>query len=314
MARTSKDTIIKALQKSLASYEMYIHALEKRQSQLVQIIEDGYKNCSTYYFQQEKVDFMTKLYNLNNAVYDSQKQQNQRLNDRLRTVLSQLKQQGIEEFDIGDFQISELRDRIRFLSSKVENRDETIAILHKEISEYQQKVAEFQLALSRQPDGPEIEALKKQLLEKSTLADQYRNQAQELLLTHMALLQQLLQIHTNPTMTPKQLNETVANIITTTSIPESAAPILPVPQNPSEEMQMLKDRISELETELTNLSSEKPQYGRPPKLTPEDTAQILALVQTGWSYRKISKTYGYSLGTISRICQKHKNKDSEDEK
>lgn len=306
MAKKSKDTIIKALQNTLATYDVYIPALETRQSQLIQIIEDGYKNCPTYYYQEEKVDFMTKLYNLNNSVYDSQKQQNLRLKDRLRTALLQLQQQGIEETDICDFQIEELRDRIRLLSGKVENRDETITILQKEISEYQHKVAELQLALSRQGGSPEIEELKKQLSESSTLADQYRNQIQNLLLVHTTLLQQILQFQTNSNMTQKQINEVLTSIITTATPSESAAPILPEPQNPPEEIQMLKDRICELEMELSSISDEKPQYGRPPKLSQEDTAQILSLVQTGWSYRKISNTYGYSLGTISRICQKNK--------
>lgn len=307
MARKSKDAIIKELQKALATRDIYQNELSNRHSYLSQLIEDGYKNCSTYYLQKEKLDFMTKLYDLNNSLYDSQKRNTERLKARLNAALNQLHQQEIEEYDIGDYQISELRDQNRLLSGKVENRDERIKILFDEISGYQRRISELQQALSRQPVSNETDELKTLILELSNHNNEYRAQLQSLLLTYTALLQRLLQFQNSPTISIEQLNDALKDIIKNRPDLESTATVLQPSQAISDETQMLKDRIAELEKELSQISTEKPQYGRPPKLSPEDTAQIIKLVQDGWSYRKISSTYGYSLGTISRVCKKHKN-------
>lgn len=303
MVRKSKDSIIKSLQKTISSYEMYFHALEDRQSYLAQLIEDGYKNCPTYYFQQEKLDFMEKLYNLNNSLYDSQKLQNERLRERLRMALLQLEQQGIEEYHIGDYQLSEMKDQIRSLKEKVKNREETIKVLNDEITGYQQKVANLKLTLSTEPASQDVHELKNLLKEKSDLVSQYQNQLQSMLIICTGLL---LRFHDSPTITQEQLNDALKDMINVT--PASPVDIQPLLQAQNE-TQLLKDKIAQLEMELSQLDAEKPQYGRPPKISQEDIDRILSLVQGGWSYRKISNGYGYSLGTISRICKKYKKNE-----
>lgn len=307
MARKSKDTIIKEQQKSLTAYNMYLEAINRRQNQLAQIIEDGYKDCISYYSQQEKLDFLNKLHDMDTLLYDSQKKQTLRLKKRLYSALQQLKQQGVEEDNFCDFQTSELYDQINHYKGKVINRDETIKNLHKEISTYQQRIAELQYSLNVQSASNDVKELKEQLIEKNKELDHYREQMQNLLIAHTSLLQKIMVFRDSPTITNEQLNEAVNSIIKNTNA-QSPSDFLVTPSlESSDETQKLKDQITALEEELSELAAEKLRYGRPPKISSDDAAQILSLVQAGWSYRKIATTYGYSLGTISRTCQNYKS-------
>lgn len=306
MARKSKDTIIKELQHYCSLNEMYISQLSARLAQLVDTIDDDFKHSPTYYFQQEKLNFINKLYNLNNSLYDSQKKQNKRLKDRLHSALQQLKQFKMAENECSDFLLSELQDQIRFMEGKIENRDETIQILNDEISGYQQTVAELQYAIAIQPLSDDIKELKTLLLDQSAATAQYRKQTKRLLLTHTMLITQLQELLEQPTLTTLQLQEAVKKILESSSVSD---PTESMPTNPSnlEELQQLKDRIATLENELNELNAEKARYGRPPKVSSDDVAQIISCIKEGISYRKISQTYGYSLGTISRAYQHYKN-------
>lgn len=303
MTRKSKDSIIKELQKSLELCNTYSQELSKRLFQLSEVIDDDFEQSGSYFVLQEKLSFMTKLYNLNNSLYDKQKRQNERLKDRLRTVLYQLKKQGLKEYECPDFQTSELNDQIRLLKSQVSNRDETIQVLNNKISEYQQTIADLKLALSVHPTNNNIKILKDLLSEKSATADKYRNLTKKLLIAYSSILQQLSAFRERPTITCEQLNEVLINVIKNASDTGISQPIHDL--TVSSEVQQLKNRITELEELLCKLAVEKSQYGRPPKFSTDDEARIITLIQEGWSYRKISATYGYSLGTISRLYQSY---------
>lgn len=308
MGKKSKDTIIKELQRYISSNDMYLESLNKRLNELTQIIDDGYRNSITHYQQKQEIEFLTKLHHLDQSLYDAQKRQILRVKDRLYSAPQQLKQQGITENKNCDYQLEDLYDQINYYKGKFENREETIKTLNKEIAAYQQKVAELQLSLASQGSN-DINELKDQLLERNGQIEQYRIQMQDFLMVHTALLQQLLIFHEDSTITRDQLDDAVRNILKKSPAQHSSDILQPLQD--SAETQRLKDQISALEKELSDLAAEKKQYGRPPKISPEDTAQIAALVQAGWSYRKIAKTYGYSLGTISRTYQYYKDKKTE---
>lgn len=309
MGRKSKDAIIRELQSAYSLNEMYITQLSSRQNQLIDTIDDAYKNSSHYYLQKERLELITKLYDLSNSLCDAQRQQNARLKSRLRSALQQLKQQDIDENSCCDFRLSELQDQIHLLEGKVENRDETIQILNDIILDYQNKVADLQMSLNIQPPSNDIKELRDLLLCQSSITEQYRNQTEELLFLYTTLLTQLSELLKQPAIIGGPLHDTIRKALEHTHIPDSSRSALS-PSTCTVETQKLKDRITALEAELKSLRAEKKRYGRPPKISPDDVTKILSLIQEGISYRRISEIYGYSLGTISRIYQSHKTNHS----
>lgn len=308
MPRKTKKEEIEALEKELDFYKNLMEEVGKRNRQLVESRDEVFSISSHRFQLEDRLSFFQKLYELETDLYDSLKQQMHR---RVHALV----EKQLEELSIlkdaplyPDYTQRQLKDEIMTLTSKLQNRDETIEILMGQIEDYRKKNADLEAQLELYQAGIPTdyqECIKRLQTDSSSLRKRY----DALLLSYCAFLDIFSDGQLKDISRPKDV-ELIRQKVNQTlqKLPEQERPenvLKEATYFNKEEKAKLTGEIERLEHEISRLSIAAPvKAGRPSTISDSDIEKMRELREQKYSYRKIAEVMGCSVGTVFRLLSK----------
>lgn len=161
MASRGTQQSKKYLEHKVERLETELEILGNRYQELAGRANREFEGSSTYYYLKEKIEFLDTLLKTIELNYDHLKREASRQKEALEMLYNDnqnLAAQVGSNYHIGvttgwqeDYTVSGLKDEIRLLKSKLQNREEKIKILLDQINVYLNKLGELELSVSKKP-------------------------------------------------------------------------------------------------------------------------------------------------------------------
>lgn len=151
MARATKESKIKELEKRLEEMTGYYEQVTKRNAEMAERGEESFLNSPTYYQMQEQLDFYKRIADLNQMHIDSQKKWGYRQADKVQQVYEdnkRLMEQAGEEYHIGcmvreETEYERLREEIRELKGALDGKNLNLVARDKMIADMMIQIADL---------------------------------------------------------------------------------------------------------------------------------------------------------------------------
>lgn len=151
----------KYLERKVERLETELEILGDRYQELSNRANREFEGSSVYYYLKEKIEFLDTLLKTIESNYDHLKRESSRQKEALEVLYKDnqnLAAQIGSNYHIGittkcqeEYAVSSLKDEIRLLKSKLQNREEKINILLDQINDYLKKIGELELSVSKKP-------------------------------------------------------------------------------------------------------------------------------------------------------------------
>lgn len=307
MPRKTKKEEIEKLRENVEFYKGLMEEILKRNGQLSESHEEAFIISPSRFQLEDRLSFFKQLYELETNLYDSLKlQMYRRVQELTEKRLQKLAKAGTSQL-FPDFSEGRLRDQVLELTSKVENRDETIEMLMAQIADYQNQNA----ALKAQMEAYRInqpEEYRDYIEKLSSASFALRKRYDELLISYSMVLNFFSdeQLKRFSEKDANLIRQKVNQILQRLPIPEQSEDrIKKVEYFDLEEKTKLMAEIERLEQEISLLSTAMPvKAGRPSTIGEKDIQRMRELREQNYSYRKIAVMMGCSVGTVHRLVSK----------